>query len=278
MSMPSRVALTPNVLALAGVVGDLGGVQQRLGRDAAAVQAGAADLVLLDQRDPLAELGGAQRAGVAAAAATEDDDVVAARQPLIKLSLSLWSSPVPAGTWLRAEPRPRRRTAGAPATSLRHLHERADRGAGAALRGVAVGLALVERRARRCRGGPSGTPSGTNSCRNRPATSMPPYRSPACSRCRRRSESRPLRSSSGSGIGQACSPARPAASTTPARTASSLAITPAIAGPERDELRTGERGDVDEQVGRVLADRTSASARTRRPSASVLSTSTVLPP
>ena len=49
-------------------VGHLGGVQDRLGRDAAAVQAGAADLVLLDQRDAQPELGRAQRAGVAAAA------------------------------------------------------------------------------------------------------------------------------------------------------------------------------------------------------------------
>ena len=61
--------------ALAGVVGDLGRVQQRLGRDAAVVQAGAADLVLLDQRDRHAELGGAEGAGVAAAAAAEDHDV-----------------------------------------------------------------------------------------------------------------------------------------------------------------------------------------------------------
>ena len=51
MSMPDSEVLTPNWLALAGVVGDLGGVQQRLGRDAAAVQAGAAELVLLDEGD-----------------------------------------------------------------------------------------------------------------------------------------------------------------------------------------------------------------------------------
>src|SRR5437667_370907 len=35
--------------ALPGLVGDLAGVQQRLGGDAPAVEAGAADLVLLDQ-------------------------------------------------------------------------------------------------------------------------------------------------------------------------------------------------------------------------------------
>ena len=60
---------------LAGVVGDLGGVQQGLGRDAADVQAGAAELVLLDQADGEAQLDGAQRRGVAAASATEDDKV-----------------------------------------------------------------------------------------------------------------------------------------------------------------------------------------------------------
>ena len=61
-----------------GVVRDLGGVQQRLGGDAAAVQAGSPDLVLLDQRYALAEFGRAQRAGVPAAATAEHDDVVAA--------------------------------------------------------------------------------------------------------------------------------------------------------------------------------------------------------
>src|SRR6185437_15255347 len=61
-----------------GVVGDLGRVQQRLGRDAAAMQAGPPDLVLLDQRHALAEFGRAQRAGVPAAATAEHDDVVAA--------------------------------------------------------------------------------------------------------------------------------------------------------------------------------------------------------
>ena len=70
--------LDAELLALAGVVGDLGRVQQRLGRDAARVQAGAAELALLDQRDRQAELGRPERAGVAAAATTEDDDVVGA--------------------------------------------------------------------------------------------------------------------------------------------------------------------------------------------------------
>ena len=60
---------------LAGAVGDLGGVQQRLGRDAADVQAGAAELALLDEPDAQAELGRAQGAGVAARTRPEDEDV-----------------------------------------------------------------------------------------------------------------------------------------------------------------------------------------------------------
>ena len=62
-------------LALTGGVGDLGGVQERLGRDAAVVQARAADLALLHQCDGLAELRGAQGTCVAAAASAQDHDV-----------------------------------------------------------------------------------------------------------------------------------------------------------------------------------------------------------
>jgi hypothetical protein len=57
------------------VVGDLRRVQQRLGGDASAMQARAADLVLLDEDDGLAELRRTQRRRVPAAAAAEDDDV-----------------------------------------------------------------------------------------------------------------------------------------------------------------------------------------------------------
>ncbi len=72
MSMPSKVAFTPNCVALAGLVGDLAGVQQGLGGDAAAVQAGAAELVLLDQGDVQAQLSPAQGRGVTAATTAED--------------------------------------------------------------------------------------------------------------------------------------------------------------------------------------------------------------
>lgn len=63
--------------AVAGQVGDLGGTQHRLGRDAPAVQAGAADLVAFDDGDGETEVGGAQNARVPAAAPADDDDVVA---------------------------------------------------------------------------------------------------------------------------------------------------------------------------------------------------------
>ena len=72
MSMPSKEALTPNCAALASLVGDLAGVQQSLRGDAAVVQAGAAELVLLDQGNVQAQLGCAQGRGVTAAAAAED--------------------------------------------------------------------------------------------------------------------------------------------------------------------------------------------------------------
>src|SRR3712207_3249608 len=67
--------LDAELLALAGQVGDLAGVQQGLGGDATAVQAGAADLVLLDEDHGHAQFGGAQRGGVATRDTTEDDQV-----------------------------------------------------------------------------------------------------------------------------------------------------------------------------------------------------------
>ncbi len=68
--------LDAELLTFAGGVSDLGRVQQRLGGDAALVQAGATELALLDQHDVEAELGGAQGAGIATAATAEDHDVV----------------------------------------------------------------------------------------------------------------------------------------------------------------------------------------------------------
>ncbi len=62
-------------VTLLGAVGDLRGVQQCLRRDAAAMQAGAAELVLVDQDDGHPEFCCPQGAGVAAAAAAEDYQV-----------------------------------------------------------------------------------------------------------------------------------------------------------------------------------------------------------
>lgn len=64
--------LDAELLALAGLVGDLARVEQGLGGDASSVQAGAADLVLLDQGDVQAQLGPAQRRGVTATTTAED--------------------------------------------------------------------------------------------------------------------------------------------------------------------------------------------------------------
>ena len=60
---------------LAGRVGDLGGVQQRLGRDAAHVEAGASEVALLDQSDLEPQLGRSQGTGVSARTSPEDEDV-----------------------------------------------------------------------------------------------------------------------------------------------------------------------------------------------------------
>ena len=53
----------------------LGRVQERLGRDAPDVEAGAAQLVLLDEADGQAELAGTKRSRIPATSAAEDDKV-----------------------------------------------------------------------------------------------------------------------------------------------------------------------------------------------------------
>src|SRR5664280_626361 len=67
--------LDAEVLALPGLVGDLGGVQQRLGGNTTVVQAGAADLVSLHHDDGHAELGRPKRGRVAATAGAENEEV-----------------------------------------------------------------------------------------------------------------------------------------------------------------------------------------------------------
>ena len=84
--MPSKVERTPNFADSRETVGHLGGVQQRLGGDAATVQTRAPELVLLDEADGEAQLDGTQRRRVPPAAATEDDNVkVLLGQPLSPL-------------------------------------------------------------------------------------------------------------------------------------------------------------------------------------------------
>ena len=63
------------LLGVARRVGDLGGVEQRLGRDAADVEAGPAEVPLLDQADAQSELGRSQRTGVAARSRPENEYV-----------------------------------------------------------------------------------------------------------------------------------------------------------------------------------------------------------
>jgi len=65
----------PELRRLAGEIGDLGRVQQGLGRDAADMQAGAADLVLLDETNRQTQLGGADRSGVSATPGAQHDKV-----------------------------------------------------------------------------------------------------------------------------------------------------------------------------------------------------------
>src|SRR5262245_1848547 len=253
-------------LGLVRLVSDLRGVQEGLGRDAPPVQAGAADPVPLDERDALAELSRSQRAGVAATAPPENDDVV----------------PVAA---VRHRNAPR----SSPRHSPRPAYRRPFAMSCAIWTRVLVAAPVPPLGVYPC-GGPSlyagpamsrcaqRTPSGTNSRRNSPATSIPPLRSGATLVRSATDDSRPLRSSSGRGMGHIASPARPAASTTASRSASSLAITPATRGPSDTTCAPVSVATSTSTSGESDADRARASASTRRPSASVLSTSTVVPP
>ena len=77
---PRVRALDAELGGVADVVEHLGGVEQRLGRDAAAQRAGAAELgVLLHQRHLHPELRGADRRHVAAGAAADDHQVLVER-------------------------------------------------------------------------------------------------------------------------------------------------------------------------------------------------------
>src|SRR5258708_2543718 len=72
--------LDAELFGLARLVGDLARVEERLRRDAPAMQARAAELVLLDQSHRQVELRGPQRGRVSAAATTENYDVKLAHE------------------------------------------------------------------------------------------------------------------------------------------------------------------------------------------------------
>ena len=65
----------PEVRGLTRLVRELGGVQERLGRDAPVVQAGPTDLGALDEGDAQTQLRGAQGGCIPAATPAQDDDV-----------------------------------------------------------------------------------------------------------------------------------------------------------------------------------------------------------
>jgi hypothetical protein len=58
---------------------DLGRAEQRLGRDAPPIEADAAELLALDDRDVQAELRRANGSDIAAGAGAEDDKIVSIR-------------------------------------------------------------------------------------------------------------------------------------------------------------------------------------------------------
>ena len=64
------------VLGVLRIVQDLGAPEQRLGRDAAPVEADPAEHLALDDRCLQPQLRGADRGDIAAGARTEDDDVI----------------------------------------------------------------------------------------------------------------------------------------------------------------------------------------------------------
>ena len=70
---------TPNSAAPAHRAQDLGGLQQLLGRDAAPVQAGSADALLLDDGDGQTRARAVERGRVPARAAAEDDEIEVVR-------------------------------------------------------------------------------------------------------------------------------------------------------------------------------------------------------
>ena len=133
-STVGRRAVRP-ILAKCGVrrVVELGGVQHRLRRDAADVEAGAAEgLAALDAGGPEAELGAADGADVAAGAGPDHDDVVVSHgSPSVQLhGADLQSQECrqrAPGSYASVAGRRRRRSPTARATSRRRRRERRGR-------------------------------------------------------------------------------------------------------------------------------------------------------
>ena len=117
-----------------------------------------------------------------------------------------------------------------------------------------------------------------NSRRNAPAKSPPPQRTQSCwARSATLEEVIRCFISSGIGIGQHASPAVSEAASTWATT-SSLPMTPATWSPSATTMWPVRVATSTMRSGSTSVARTSASPRTRRPSASVLKISTVVPP
>ena len=91
--LTSPATLEPVLLARAGPGKRLGAGEQGLGGDAAPVETGAADEVVLDQRDRGAVARGAQRGHVAARAAADDDDPDGVRRARLRLIGHLTTPP-----------------------------------------------------------------------------------------------------------------------------------------------------------------------------------------
>ena len=82
-----RLALDAELVALVGQrVGELGVLEERLGGDAADVEADPAPVLLLHDGDRLAQLGGADRGDVATGAGAEDQDI----EVVVTHAVSLW--------------------------------------------------------------------------------------------------------------------------------------------------------------------------------------------
>ena len=104
------------VPGVADALGERGRLEHRLGGDAAAVEARAADLVLVHEGDPQPELGAAEGRGVAAGARAEDDEVEVVRGADGHRSGDLrwchgreggpWAAAPREGFWHRTDPTP----------------------------------------------------------------------------------------------------------------------------------------------------------------------------